>query len=79
LDCFNGAGTSTLVAQQMNRRFIGIELSLDYHEIALKRHEQLSEGIDPFGKVNTIPSVKNSSVERLPKQKYKVSKKRTSA
>ena len=34
LDCFNGAGTSTLVAQQMNRRFLGIELSPQYHELA---------------------------------------------
>lgn len=75
LDCFNGAGTSTLVAAQMNRRYIGIELSLQYHNAALKRHEQLLQGIDPFGKVNTVPTVKNSLVERLPKQKYEVSKK----
>lgn len=75
LDCFNGAGTSTLVAQQMNRNYIGIELSKHYHEIALKRHEGLADGIDPFGKLNTVPSVKNSPVQRLPKQKYQVSKK----
>lgn len=75
LDCFNGAGTSTLVAAQMNRRYIGIEMSLQYHQIAIERHEQLLQGIDPFGKVNTVPTVKNSSVERLPKQKYEVSKK----
>ena len=75
LDCFNGAGTSTLVAAQMNRRFIGIELSSQYHEIALKRHEQLLDGMDPFGKVNTVPTAKNSRVERMPKQKYQVSKK----
>lgn len=75
LDCFNGAGTSTLVAQQMNRRFIGIELSSQYHEIALLRHEQMSLGIDPFGKVDTVPTAKNSPVQRLPKQKYRVSKK----
>ena len=75
LDCFNGAGTSTLVAQQMCRRFIGIELSSRYHEIALQRHEQIALGIDPFGKVNTVPTAKNSPVQRLPKQKYQVSKK----
>lgn len=75
LDCFNGAGTSTLVAQQMDRKFIGIELSTQYHEIALKRHEQLGYGIDPFRKVDTVPTVKNSPVQRLPKQKYQVSKK----
>jgi site-specific DNA-methyltransferase (adenine-specific) len=75
LDCFNGAGTSTLVAEHMNRRFIGIELSKQYHELALKRHEQMARGIDPFGKVDSVPLAKNSPVQRLPKQKYQVSKK----
>jgi hypothetical protein len=75
LDCFNGAGTSTLVAQQMGRRFVGIELSRQYHELALLRHEQLARGADPFGKVGSVPAAKNSPVQRMPKQKYEVSKK----
>ncbi|MCC6441998.1 MAG: site-specific DNA-methyltransferase [Armatimonadetes bacterium] len=75
LDCFNGAGTSALVARQMERRFIGIELSTKYHELALKRHEQIERGEDPFGKTESVPESKNSRVERLPRQKYKVSKK----
>jgi site-specific DNA-methyltransferase (adenine-specific) len=75
LDCFNGAGTSTLVAHQMNRRFIGIELSQHYHKIALQRHEQIEFGGDPFGKADTVPVAKNSPVQRLPKQKYEVTKK----
>jgi DNA modification methylase len=75
LDCFNGAGTSTLVAQQMNRRYIGVELSSQYHGIAVQRHEQLKKGIDPFAKIDAIPTAKNSAVQRLPKQKYQVSKK----
>ncbi|HXG68230.1 MAG TPA: DNA methyltransferase [Blastocatellia bacterium] len=75
LDCFNGAGTSTLVAQQMKRRFIGIELSSQYHEIAVRRHEQLDYGEDPFGKSDGVPDAKNSPVQRLPKQRYAVSKK----
>lgn len=75
LDCFNGAGTSTLVAQQMNRRYIGIELSSQYHELALQRHEQMTKGVNPFAKADTIPRAKNSPVQRLPKQKYQVSKK----
>ncbi len=75
LDCFNGAGTSTLVAEQMERRFIGIELSPTYHALALSRHEDLRNGKDPFGKTDDVPKAKNSRVERLPKQKYKVSKK----
>ena len=75
LDCFNGAGTSTLTAQQLGRGYIGIELSKQYHELALQRHEELSQGIDPFGKKDTIPTAKNSPVPRLPKQVYQVSKK----
>jgi len=75
LDCFNGAGTSTLVAQEMKRRYIGIELSSQYHGIAVRRHEQLVQGVNPFAKMAAVPTAKNSSVQRLPKQKYQVSKK----
>jgi site-specific DNA-methyltransferase (adenine-specific) len=75
LDCFDGAGTSTLVAHQMDRRFIGIELSAQYHKIAQARHEMILEGEDPFGKHEEVPQAKNSRVERLPKQRYEVSKK----
>lgn len=75
LDCFNGTGTSTLVAQQMERRFIGIELSSRYHKIALKRHEQIAQGDDPFSKVDTIPAAKNRPIRRLSKKEYKVTKK----
>ena len=75
LDCLNGAGTSTLAAQQLGRRYIGIELSEQYHKLALQRHEELSQGIDPFGKKDSIPTAKNSPVPRLPKRTYQVSKK----
>lgn len=75
LDCFNGAGTSTLVAQQMQRRFIGIEISKQYHDLALERHRELERGIDPFIKENKTPKAKNSRVKRLPNNKYQVSKK----
>jgi site-specific DNA-methyltransferase (adenine-specific) len=75
LDCFDGAGTSTLVAHQMNRKFIGIELSAQYHKIAQERHEMIARGDDPFGKRDSVPQAKNSRVNRLPKQKYVVSKK----
>ncbi|HEX8459557.1 MAG TPA: DNA methyltransferase [Pyrinomonadaceae bacterium] len=75
LDCFNGAGTSTLVAQEMKRSYIGIELSTQYHELASQRHEQVKLGMNPFAKLSTIPTAKNSRVQRLQKQKYQVSKK----
>lgn len=75
LDCFNGAGTTTLVAQQMGRKFIGIEMSPQYHELAVMRHETVSKGGNPFAKNDNVPKAKNSRVERLPKRKYLVSKK----
>lgn len=75
LDCFDGAGTSTLVAHQMGRRFIGIELSEQYHQLAKSRHEQIARGEDPFGKIDAVPTAKNSRVQRVTKQKYAVTKK----
>jgi site-specific DNA-methyltransferase (adenine-specific) len=59
----------------MGRRFIGIELSKQYHELALRRHELVTQGLDPFAKRDSVPTAKNSPVPRLPKQKYLVSKK----
>jgi site-specific DNA-methyltransferase (adenine-specific) len=41
----------------------------------MQRHKQVAAGEDPFGKRTTVPTCKNSPVERLPKQKYLVSKK----
>ena len=37
LDCFLGSGTTGKVAKQLNRQFIGIEISLEYLEIAKNR------------------------------------------
>lgn len=75
LDPFNGAGTTTLVAEMLNRKFIGIEFSSKYHDIASERHVNLNKGIDPFAKNNDTPGAKNSRVERLKKQEYLVPKK----
>jgi site-specific DNA-methyltransferase (adenine-specific) len=76
LDPFNGAGTTTLAAQQLNRKYVGIELSEYYHNITSQRHNELSAGFDPFRKINDEkPKAKNSRVERLKKQRYEVSKK----
>jgi hypothetical protein len=75
LDPFNGVGTTTLSAEYLNRKYIGIELSDYYHKIAQKRHRELLQGLDPFRKNGSIPKAKNSPVPRLKKQKYAVSKK----
>lgn len=75
LDCFNGAGTTTLAAHQMGRRYIGIELEERYHLIATERHQEIAEGLDPFRKKDRELTAKNSPVARLKKQKYAIPKK----
>lgn len=76
LDPFNGAGTTTLAAEQLNRNYIGIDISNYYHDMAKHRHEEISLGLDPFRKNDDDkPKAKNSPVERLKKQKYEVTKK----
>ncbi|MBL8131743.1 MAG: site-specific DNA-methyltransferase [Anaerolineae bacterium] len=75
LDCFNGAGTTTLSAHQMQRRYIGIEREERYHLMAMERHAEIADGIDPFRKADRVLTTKNSPVARLKKQKYKISKK----
>jgi site-specific DNA-methyltransferase (adenine-specific) len=75
LDCFNGSGTTTLVADVLKRRYIGVELVQDYHELALSRHEIIRKGLDPFAKVHSIPVAKNSPVPRVRPMRYAVPKK----
>jgi len=59
----------------MGRRYLGIEISKRFHNLAVRRHQDLSRGINPFDKTARIPKVKNSNIERVPEQDYKVSKK----
>jgi site-specific DNA-methyltransferase (adenine-specific) len=76
LDCFNGVGTTTLAAHQLGRRYIGIEVSEKYCNIANERHKEVVEGLlDPFRKEERILTAKNSPVPRMPKQKYVIPKK----
>jgi DNA modification methylase len=75
LDCFNGAGTTTLAAHQLGRNYIGIEREPKYHEITAQRHAEIALGLDPFRKEARPLTAKNSPVARLKKQKYTVPKK----
>jgi len=76
LDCFNGAGTTTLTAHQLGRKYIGIEASEKYCKMANERHNEILDGLlDPFRKEERILTAKNSPVPRLPKQKYVIPKK----
>lgn len=43
LDPFNGAGTTTVVAKKNNRRYIGIDISEEYCEVAQVRIDSLKE------------------------------------
>lgn len=45
LDPFNGAGTTTLVAGKLGRRFIGIDISQQYCDIALQRLEAVAKSL----------------------------------
>ena len=37
LDPFNGSGTTTKVARNLKRHYVGVDLSQDYVNLALKR------------------------------------------
>jgi DNA modification methylase len=75
LDCFNGAGTTTLTAHQLSRKYIGIDSSKKYCAMAEERHLEILNGLDPFRKEERVLTSKNSRVPRLIKQVYKVPKK----
>ena len=75
LDCFNGAGTTTLAAHQLGRKYMGIEKSPEYVKIAQSRHKEIFEGADPFRKMEGSPTAKNSRVRRMQKQRYAIPKK----
>lgn len=76
LDPFNGAGTTTLCADILDRKYIGIEISEKYHNMTVNRHSEISSGLDPFRKKNKVPKAKNSRVKRIKKRNYKVPKKK---
>lgn len=76
LDCFNGSGTTTLAAHQLGRRYVGIEKADKYHQLALSRHEEIRNGLDPFRKREGGRKLaKNSPVPRMKKQSYEIPKK----
>jgi hypothetical protein len=75
LDPFNGAGTTTLCAAAMGRRYLGMELSEPYHKLAVERHQLFDLGGNPFAKVDRVPQAKNNRVKRIGAIRYEVSKK----
>lgn len=44
VDIFSGSGTTAVAAKGLGRQYIGFELSLDYHQLAINRLEKIKEG-----------------------------------
>jgi len=40
LDPFNGVGTTTAIAKRLSRRYIGIDISKEYCDMAIKRLDE---------------------------------------
>ncbi len=57
LDPFNGAGTTTLVAWKLRRRFIGIDVSQQYCDMALQRLVSAAENEGPPSPEYPPPSI----------------------
>jgi DNA modification methylase len=57
LDPFNGAGTTTLVAWKLRRRFIGIDVSDQYCEMAFQRLASVAENSAPTSPEYPLPSM----------------------
>jgi len=45
LDCFNGIGTTCVAAKMLGRRYIGIDISEKYCQIARQRLEAVDTGV----------------------------------
>jgi DNA modification methylase len=56
LDPFNGAGTTSLVAWKLGRRFIGIDISEEYCNCALRRIQN-SETFQPSSSGRQLPEI----------------------
>ena len=66
LDCFNGVGTTSLAADVLGRRYLGIEIVEKYHETAKERHLDINLGLDPFRKndISAESKTKNNEEKR---------------
>jgi site-specific DNA-methyltransferase (adenine-specific) len=62
LDPFNGAGTTSLVAWKLSRRFIGIDVSEQYSAQAMKR---LRTSSGPDQESSSYPTPEFLSLENL--------------
>ncbi len=47
LDMFNGSGSTCVAAAEMNRRFIGIDISIDFCKMSEERIKAIKPNISP--------------------------------
>ena len=55
LDCFCGSGTTCVAAKELGRKYIGIEIDLEYYKIAIDR----LNGIDAKGQTSIFTDFEN--------------------
>ncbi len=74
LDPFTGSGTTGVVAQKLNRNFIGIEINKEYYEIAKKRIGVQNVEFFDFNNIineNICNAKQFNSIEENRKNNYK--------
>ena len=74
LDCFNGVGTTTLIASSQKRQYIGIEKNPSYYKTSIYRHNLLNKTLDPFDKTQGKSTSKNKGYP-IVKHQSKIPKK----
>lgn len=71
LDFFNGVGTTTLAAELVDRKYLGVDLDPKYVEVTKQRHQMIKAELDPFGKnkIDEENKTKNNTLKRISKRR----------
>jgi adenine-specific DNA-methyltransferase len=72
LDPYMGTGTVAVVAQDHDRRFLGVELSAEYHEIALRRLKGIPDDQGVFPNLKTLRDYCERTGEPTTKYRFAV-------
>jgi site-specific DNA-methyltransferase (adenine-specific) len=54
LDPFNGSGTTGIVAEKLNRKYIGVDLEKEYLDLTIKRHKEIVQEKNSLKKVRKL-------------------------
>ena len=55
-DCFNGAGTTGLVAARLGRRYVGVDLNEEYLAMSARRIERGLRPVSKWDKKAVVPA-----------------------